>query len=430
MDHYLRAAQKHLEWATADAYGHGLCYRVKQLITASTRFGYYSGAITCSAPHSNHVLALGNFGGSSYPLVLDGCPERNAASDAGRLGLMQMFPHSCAPNCKVAIIETIPGLELHVIEALVDIPVGAYPTFNYDALATETEKRRGKTFWRWFQPFFPKDERAGVRRIQCLCAGVPGRCPNGLWRDERIMKLAVFDQSPPIRPSSPPAIPPQQLSLMGQNAKCTSPYSLTPPQRYTAGGTELVPVGSGYRKRQSVMDPSQALSAPAASRAKSNDRRKSRHGTQMLLNPRVHASSPLVQSRQVLLGVYVLPQLFDAVRRGRLSDFLSHLMHSTRREIQNLNARGVAPRGRPGKPLERIEVDLSFLRSLDQPRNVRVAAQRIFVSSHVDMYRELSTILDEVMMKFRAVIEEIVGADTGDWSYFAYAAEALPDTPS
>ena len=101
VDHYLRAAQKHLEWATADAYGHGLCYRVKQLITASTRFGYYSGAITCSAPHSNHVLALGNFGGSSYPLVLDGCPERNAAGDAGRLGLMQMFPHSCAPNCKV-----------------------------------------------------------------------------------------------------------------------------------------------------------------------------------------------------------------------------------------------------------------------------------------------------------------------------------------
>ena len=219
---------------------------------------------------------------------------------------------------------------------------------------------------------------------------------------------------------------------MGQNAKCTSPYSLTPPQRYTAGGTELVPVGSGYRKRQSVMDPSQALSAPAASRAKSNDREKSRHGTQMLfkLNPLVHASSSLVQSRQVLLGVYVLPQLFDAVRRGRLSDFLSHLMHSTRREIQNLNAMGVAPRGRPGKPLERIEVDLSFLRSLDQSRNVRVAAQRIFVSSHVDMYRELSTILDEVMMKFRAVIKEIVGADTGDWSYFAYAAEALPDTPS
>ena len=161
VDQYLRAAHKHLEWATADAYSHGVCYRVKQLITESTRFGYYSGAITRSAPHSNHVLALGNFGGSSCPLVLDGCPERNATRDAGRLVLMQMFPHSCTLNCKVAIIETIPGLELHVIEALVDIPVGAYPTFNYDALATETEKRRGKSFWRWFQPFVPKDERAG-----------------------------------------------------------------------------------------------------------------------------------------------------------------------------------------------------------------------------------------------------------------------------
>ena len=37
-------------------------------------------------------------------------------------------------------------------------------------------------------------------------------------------------------------------------------------------------------------------------------------------------------------------------------------MQSTRREIpsQSLKARGVAPGGLPGKPLERIEVDLSF----------------------------------------------------------------------
>ena len=105
----------------------------------------------------------------------------------------------------------------------------------------------------------------------------------------------------------------------------------------------------------------------------------------MLLNPRVHESSSLVLARQVLQGV--LPQLFGAVRRGRLSDFLSHPMKSTRREIQSLNAMGFAPRGRPGKPLERIEVDLSL-------------------------------------------IEEIVGTDTSDWSYFAYVAEVLPDTPS
>ena len=42
----------------------------------------------------------------------------------GRLGLIQVSPHSCTPNCKEAIIETIHGLELHVIEALVDKPVG------------------------------------------------------------------------------------------------------------------------------------------------------------------------------------------------------------------------------------------------------------------------------------------------------------------
>ena len=59
-----------------------------------------------------------------------------------------------------------------------------------------------------------------------------------------------------------------------------------------------------------------------------------------------------------------------------------------------------------------------------------MAAQRRFVISHVDINRELSTILDEVMAKLRAVIEEIVGGDTSDWSYSAYAAEALPDTPS
>ena len=84
--------------------------------------------------------------------------------------------------------------------------------------------------------------------------------------------------------------------------------------------------------------------------------------------------------------------------------------------IQSLNAKGIAPRGRPGKQLERIEVDLSFLRSLDQSRLARVAAQRRFVISHVEMYRELSTILVEVMAKFQSVIEEIVGADTSDWS--------------
>ena len=244
------------------------------------------------------------------------------------------------------------------------------------------------------------------------------------------MKPVAFDQSPPILPSSPPAFPPQQFSPVGQYAKCTSLNSLAPQQRYPAGGTDLEAVGSGHRKRQSVTNPLQALSASSASRAKSNARGKSRNGTQMLLHPRMHERSSLVLSRQVLLGVYVLPPLFDAVRRGRLSDFLSHLMQSTRREIHSLNAKGIAPRGRPGKPLERIEVDLSFLRSLDKHRRARVAAQRRFVINHVDMYRELSTILDEVMAKFRAVIEEIVGAEASDWSYFAYAAEVLPDTPS
>ena len=91
---------------------------------------------------------------------------RNTTSDAGHLGLMQMFPHSCASNCKVAIIKSNPGLELYLIESLVDIPVHGYPTFNYNALATETEKLTGETFWRW-------SRTSGPARSSCLVRACP-----------------------------------------------------------------------------------------------------------------------------------------------------------------------------------------------------------------------------------------------------------------
>ena len=77
VDQCLRAAHEHLEWATDEACGHSMCYQFKPLITKSTLFGYYSRAITCTVPFSNHVLTLGDFLGSpcNLQVVLDGCPD-------------------------------------------------------------------------------------------------------------------------------------------------------------------------------------------------------------------------------------------------------------------------------------------------------------------------------------------------------------------
>ena len=89
----------------------------------------------------------------------------------------------------------------------------------------------------------------------------------------------------------------------------------------------------------------------------------------------------------------------------------------------------MAPRGRATNPAERIEVDLSFLRSIDPSDRTRLAAQRGFVHKHLDSFRTLSVALDGVMGRFRLAVEQIVGAETSKWSYFAYASEALPGTP-
>ena len=114
-------------------------------------------------------------------LILNGCPERNATQDAGQLGRLQMVNHSCAPNCKIESIPTVPGLELYVLEALDDIPVDDEPLINYDACATVTEKTEGTTFWQW-SPIPRGAPKGGQRWIQCLCAGSAGMCPNRLWR--------------------------------------------------------------------------------------------------------------------------------------------------------------------------------------------------------------------------------------------------------
>ena len=140
-------------------------------------------------------------------------------------------------------------------------------------------------------------------------------------------------------------------------------------------------------------------------------------------------SSCHVTPRQVLLGVYVLPQFWLTPYSDRLSESLAHLMQCSRLELANHNGKGVAPRGRAINPVERIEVDLSFLRSLDPSGRERLNARKGFASKHLDSFRELSVILDGVMEKFRLAVEGIVRADTSKWSYFAYASEALPGTP-
>lgn len=96
----------------------------------------------------------------------------------------------------------------------------------------------------------------------------------------------------------------------------------------------------------------------------------------MRLNPGVQDGHSSVLPRKLLLGVCVLPTLLDEARRVRLSD---------RRELHG-NSKLFAPRGRAKKPLERIEVDLIFLRFLDRFESERAMAQRRFVSSQVDMY--------------------------------------------
>ena len=195
-DQYRRTAHKHLEWVTDKTGVYGVRYRVQQVIPKGTLFGYYSGSITRGALCSNHRLVVGHFGGISSSVFLDGCSARNFTGDAGLLGLVQMVNHSCSPNCEVVPVQTGPGLELFVLSALDDISVGAEPTFNYDARATTEMKASGTSFWQWFQPV--GRVASGKRRIQCLCAGTAGHCPNKLWRDERPLKLVAIVREEPV----------------------------------------------------------------------------------------------------------------------------------------------------------------------------------------------------------------------------------------
>ncbi len=110
-------------------------------------------------------------------MEIDGCTRRNAVGDAGTLGLLQMVNHSCTPNCRVVPAQTFSGIELLILEALVDIADEEEITID-----SATLKQCGLTFWQWQPPSSPAAE--GLLRIQCGCAGAGRVCPNRLWRDE------------------------------------------------------------------------------------------------------------------------------------------------------------------------------------------------------------------------------------------------------
>jgi hypothetical protein len=113
---------------------------------------------------------------------LDGCTTKNAVGDAGTLGLLQMVNHSCNPNCRLRPVDTCSGLVLFTLEALRDIPEGEEITIDYDARAAPSSKTLGLSFWQWNPPTSP-GAAAGLRRIECGCAGEGLPCPNRLWRD-------------------------------------------------------------------------------------------------------------------------------------------------------------------------------------------------------------------------------------------------------
>ena len=108
---------------------------------------------------------------------------KNAVGDAGTLGLLQMVNHSCNPNCRLRPVDTYSGLVLFTLEALRDIPEGEEITIDYDARAAQSSKLLGLSFWQWNPPTSP-GAAAGLRRIECGCAGEGLPCPNRLWRDE------------------------------------------------------------------------------------------------------------------------------------------------------------------------------------------------------------------------------------------------------
>ena len=161
------------------------------------------------------------------------------------------------------------------------------------------------------------------------------------------------------------------------------------------------------------------LSVASTSWTKARAAGKRLGGAQVHLNPRASDNGLSSRARHALLGVYFLPQLLSTAVSERVLTVLAHLMDSSRQEVREYRPKGLVPRGRPGSPMERIEVDLSFLRSLDRTGRERQAAQRSFIRNHLDMYREMSTILDEIMVQFRAFVEDILRENTSTWTFFA-----------
>jgi hypothetical protein len=187
VDEVTRSAQYYLKWRVSEQ---GRSYAAARHIPKLTTFCYYSGELTpqTTATASNHRISMGfAVGGFSYLVEIDGCTTRNAVGDVGTLGLLQMVNHSCTPNCRVVPVQTFSGIELLILEALVDIADDEEITIDYDAAASATSKQCGLTFWQWQPPASPAAE--GLCRIKCGCAGAGRTCPNRLWRDEVPMNM-------------------------------------------------------------------------------------------------------------------------------------------------------------------------------------------------------------------------------------------------
>ena len=258
VDNVLQSAQHYLTWKISG--GHGRGYTAARHIPKLTRFCYYSGALTipASAAGSNHCITMGtDIAGFHYLVVIDGCTTKNAVRDTGTLGLLQMVNHSCTPNCRIVPIQTNSGIELLILEALHDIPVGDEITIDYDAQASESAKQRGQTFWQWQPPTSPVAPK-GLRRIKCGCAGAGQECPNTLWRDERKVKQFATLSGPsqpeiPWATSSPERSEDTTRSKMGETTTVERGACLK------VGGQATVCDGQGAavsEKRRAVDSPS------------------------------------------------------------------------------------------------------------------------------------------------------------------------------
>ncbi len=131
------------------------------------------------------------------------------------------------------------------------------------------------------------------------------------------------------------------------------------------------------------------------------------------------------QPGQVLANVYPLPQLLSPVQKSRLTCLIGSLAQQIRLALLSGLTRYVVPRGRPHRPDERLEIDLSFLYQLRRkPSRLRVKGQCPLIQHCEQEAREALTILDILMLQFRNAFDANGARDFK--KYYAYAHHNLP----